>query len=143
MSILSLNCSNFLCFQPLSIILCFLVWRLFFLFWEFWSQTATRTSNIIIARRAYCVGTSLISLFVRRLSVCRLSSVTLSSGPGFCKRCMPGPPFAFKTGSVWDILQNLTLWKTIRMSHLIIPAEKTEDVVIQDTFLDIQTKIIS
>ena len=77
MSILSLNCSNFICFQPLSIILCFLVWRLFFLFWEFWSQTATRTSNIIIARRAYCVGTSLISLFVRRLSVCRPSHSVL------------------------------------------------------------------
>ena len=72
----------------------------------------------IIARRAYCVGTSLISLFVRRRPSSR--PVTLSSGPGFCKRCMPGARFASKTGSVCDILRNLTLWKTIRMSHLTI-----------------------
>ena len=74
----------------------------------------------LIARRAYCVGTSLISVFVRRRPSSVCLSVTLSSGPGFCKRCMPGARFAFKTGSVWDILQNLTLWKTIRMSHLTI-----------------------
>ena len=58
---------------------------------------------------------------VRPSSVCRLS-VTLSSGHGFCETCMPGTQSAFKTGSVWDILQNMVAaTKTIRMSHLTIP----------------------
>ena len=84
-----------------------------------------RAENIInrkiIARRAYCVGTPLIFLFVRRLSVVVCLSVTLSSGSEFCETCMPGTQSAFKTGSVRDILQNLVPTKTILVSHLPIP----------------------
>ena len=87
-----------------------------------WARSSNHILGEFIARRAYCVGTPLIFLFVRRLSVCPSvrPSVTLSSGPGFCETCMPGTQSAFKTGSVCDVLQNMRAAKTIRVS-LSIP----------------------
>ena len=70
----------------------------------------SRLSSCFIARRAYCVGTPLIFLFVRRPSGWSLFWTGILQN-------MPGTQSAFKTGSVRDILQNHTLWKTIRMSH--------------------------
>ena len=60
---------------------------------------------------------------VRPSSVCLsvVLSVTLSSGRPLCETCLSGTQSEVKTGSDWDILQNHTLWKTIRMSHLTIP----------------------
>ena len=97
-----------------------------------WTWIRAGVQIYIIARRAYCVGTSLISLFVRRPS-CPSSVVPLSFGPGFCKdacqeldsRSKPGPFGTFcETSSglqqaeigkllngTWLIYDNICHWR--------------------------------